>query len=107
MSAHRKKLVIGIDYGTTNSGVAYAVVTDPKNDNVQIEVIREWPHGTLAENIPSDIAYNESAEPIGYAFDIPKDAQPLQWVKLLLEPGRVRAEKAGHRTNMAVNGVPG
>jgi hypothetical protein len=95
MSTHRKKLVIGIDYGTTNSGVAYAVVTDPKNDSVKIEVIREWPHGSLAENIPSDIAYNESGEPIGYGFDIPEDAQPVQWVKLLLEPSELGEKRPG------------
>lgn len=95
MSAHRKKLVIGIDYGTTNSGVAYAVVTDPKDDNVDIEVLREWPHGKLADNIPSDIAYNEEGEPIAFASDCPSDVRPLQWVKLLLEPAGLGEKRPG------------
>jgi molecular chaperone DnaK (HSP70) len=95
MTEHRKKLVIGIDYGTTNSGVAYAVVTDPKDDNVPIEVLREWPHGKLADNIPSDIAYNENGEPIAYASDCSPELRPLQWVKLLLEPAGLGEKRPG------------
>lgn len=51
--------------------------------------------GTLAENIPSDIAYSETGEPIGYGFDIPEHSQPVQWVKVLLEPAELGEKRPG------------
>ena len=92
-SSDHIKLVIGIDYGTTNSGVAYAVVTDPKDESVDINVIRRWPHGQ-ADNLPSDIAYDaKSGKPVGYGAVIPKGVEPLQWVKLLLEPAQFQGKQ--------------
>ena len=86
-----QKLVIGIDYGTTNTGAAYALVPpDSCDDHVDINVVRQWPHGgrrlDASDKLPSEIAYDKSKNPVAYGFDIPEGLQPLQWVKLLLQP---------------------
>jgi hypothetical protein len=86
-----QKLVIGIDYGTSNSGVAYTILDDEiEDDHPEIEVIRKWPQGSLkrdaSDKVPSQIAYNSSGKPVAYGFEIPDGTHALQWVKLLLEP---------------------
>ncbi|KAK3677146.1 hypothetical protein LTR78_002684 [Recurvomyces mirabilis] len=51
-------LVVGIDFGTTFSGVAYAYsAAKPKPD--QISVVKVWPgsSGETCEKVPSDVVY--------------------------------------------------
>lgn len=60
------------------------------NDD-DIVVIRDWPRAGAgrdgAEKVPSEIAYDKDGRPIGHGFEASKHpAEPLQWVKLLLEP---------------------
>ncbi|GKT84531.1 LOW QUALITY PROTEIN: hsp70 family chaperone [Colletotrichum tofieldiae] len=74
-------LVIGVDFGTTYSGVAWATGADFASD--QINVITSWP-GTGREEgkAPTELFYEDGQMTWGY--DIPDDADPVRWFKLLL-----------------------
>lgn len=96
-------LVIGLDYGTSNSGAAYALISDTTDQHIDIEVVRRWPQQgrkrDATDKVPSDIAYDETTkQPIGYGLDIPESAQRLQWVKLLLEPEHFRGMQKSGKT---------
>ncbi|KAL4917369.1 hypothetical protein BDW62DRAFT_183956 [Aspergillus aurantiobrunneus] len=74
-------MVIGIDFGTTYSGVAWATVADFASD--QINLITSWP-GTGKEEgkAPTELFYED--EQIFWGYEIPADADPVRWFKLLL-----------------------
>jgi len=97
-----RKLVIGIDFGTSNSGVAYALFEDDNDGQIDIEVIRTWPHRALSrdasDKVPSEIAYDKSGTAIGHGFEMPEGARPLQWVKLLLDPAHFQGLKETQHT---------
>ncbi|KAF2160169.1 hypothetical protein M409DRAFT_29464 [Zasmidium cellare ATCC 36951] len=100
-----QRLIVGIDYGTSNSGAAYALFDDSSGDsNTEIEVINDWPHGGsshyASDKVPSDIAYGADKKPAGFGFDIPHNAQTLQWVKLLLEPDDLRNKSAANASRV-------
>ncbi|KAF7184569.1 hypothetical protein CNMCM7691_005753 [Aspergillus felis] len=74
-------LVVGIDFGTTFSGVAYATASEFVNGNISL--ITEWPGcGTEEGKCPTELFYEYGATSWGYA--IPRDADPIRWFKLLL-----------------------
>ncbi|CAI7659240.1 unnamed protein product [Penicillium glandicola] len=74
-------LVIGIDFGTTYSGVAWATVEDFERD--EINVITNWPeHGREEPKAPTELCYEDGKVMWGYG--IPEDADPVRWFKLLL-----------------------
>lgn len=83
----RMKIIVGLDYGTTNSGISY--VTSDQTSADKIEVIRQWPNGpgTIGK-VPSLIAYR--SENIGENLDEDQwgfsasDYNSCQWTKLLL-----------------------
>lgn len=61
--------IIGIDFGTTYTGVAYAqavsreaVKEDPKRVAESIEIFRAWPNATqnYPDKIPTVLAYNQN-----------------------------------------------
>ncbi|KAL3474035.1 hypothetical protein BJX99DRAFT_232290 [Aspergillus californicus] len=74
-------MVIGIDFGTTYSGVAWATVSDFASD--QINLITSWP-GTGREEgkAPTELFYED--DQIFWGYEIPDDADPVRWFKLLL-----------------------
>ncbi|KAL6232783.1 hypothetical protein BDW75DRAFT_216790 [Aspergillus navahoensis] len=74
-------MVIGIDFGTTYSGVAWATVADFASD--QINLITSWP-GTGREEgkAPTELFYED--DQIFWGYEIPGDADPVRWFKLLL-----------------------
>ncbi|KAJ8113599.1 hypothetical protein ONZ43_g5118 [Nemania bipapillata] len=74
-------MVIGIDFGTTYSGVAWATVADFEND--QINLITSWPDwGREEGKAPTELFYENNKVMWGYG--IPADAEPIRWFKLLL-----------------------
>ncbi|KAI0007067.1 hypothetical protein F4779DRAFT_643474 [Xylariaceae sp. FL0662B] len=81
-------LIIGIDLGTTFSGVASALTCSNPND-IRMSVIREWPTlptrriNSKKHKVPSRIHYMENGE-IAWGYNIRDDVDPLQWIKLLL-----------------------
>ncbi|KAL4791055.1 hypothetical protein BDV19DRAFT_381825 [Aspergillus venezuelensis] len=74
-------MVIGIDFGTTYSGVAWATVADFASE--QINLITSWP-GTGREEgkAPTELFYED--DQIFWGYEIPDDADPVRWFKLLL-----------------------
>ncbi|KAL4949243.1 hypothetical protein BDW69DRAFT_77289 [Aspergillus filifer] len=74
-------MVIGIDFGTTYSGVAWATVADFASE--QINLITSWP-GTGREEgkAPTELFYEN--DQIFWGYEIPDDADPVRWFKLLL-----------------------
>ncbi|KAH7330476.1 hypothetical protein BKA65DRAFT_434268 [Rhexocercosporidium sp. MPI-PUGE-AT-0058] len=85
-------LVIGIDYGTTYTGVAYRDLTFDEHGNVrdsEIQIVRGWPGiGAIKDEnkVPSQISYDvgfHSERQWGY--DISTDTARLGLTKLQLE----------------------
>ncbi|OLN95475.1 Heat shock 70 kDa protein 12B [Colletotrichum chlorophyti] len=74
-------MVIGVDFGTTYSGVAWATAADFASD--QINLITTWP-GTGREEgkAPTELFYED--DQIMWGYEIPPDADPVRWFKLLL-----------------------
>lgn len=88
----RHKLSVGIDYGTTFSGIAF--ITSQRSDVKDIEVISDWPDGAKAteylEKVPSQIAYaNEnprhSLQDDRWGYGVEAGMRSYCWTKLLLD----------------------
>ncbi|KAI4660944.1 uncharacterized protein J4E79_005512 [Alternaria viburni] len=81
------RLVIGLDYGTTYTGVAFTEVSDANSSQQDIEVIHNWPsrHGKIGtrEKVPSEVAYLE--EGLRWGADIPPYEKRHMWTKLELD----------------------
>ncbi|RPB14079.1 actin-like ATPase domain-containing protein [Morchella conica CCBAS932] len=84
--SHRLK--VGVDFGTTFSGVAWNF-TGAQEDVI---IIREWPgHRWLqalrsSDKVPSEIVYDSLGEVSKWGFQIKTGEERLAWIKLLLEP---------------------
>ncbi|KAK8072718.1 hypothetical protein PG996_006066 [Apiospora saccharicola] len=83
-------LSIGLDFGTTNSGVAYGLVGNRNlSGSVMVDVILGWAsHRKIksereSEKVPSRLHYDDRGNTT-WGHNIPKDARILQWFKLLL-----------------------
>jgi len=84
----KRFLVVGVDFGTSYTGIAYALSDDPDCRN--IEVIKEWPgvgRGRDTETlykVPTEISYTSQPYRWGYMF---RPGMPRYgWFKLLLDP---------------------
>ncbi|KAK8102078.1 hypothetical protein PG984_015224 [Apiospora sp. TS-2023a] len=74
-------LVIGIDFGTTSSGVGWATTADIAND--QINVITSWPGSGREEGkAPTELFYEHGK--MTWGFEVGNDCDPVRWFKLLL-----------------------
>ncbi|KAI9842642.1 MAG: hypothetical protein M1837_007009 [Sclerophora amabilis] len=82
--AHRHRIVVGIDFGTTYSAVAWADTTNPD----QIEIIKNWPTSgqLVGAQAPSELAYRDgdTTNP-SWGYDIGPRARKVKWFKLGLE----------------------
>ncbi|TRX93941.1 hypothetical protein FHL15_005019 [Xylaria flabelliformis] len=77
------RLVIGIDFGTTYSGVAWATKVD--FDNNQVNLVTSWPgNGREEGKVPTELWYDDDKDEIAWGYDIPVDAERFCWFKLLL-----------------------
>ncbi|CAK7206639.1 hypothetical protein SEUCBS139899_009441 [Sporothrix eucalyptigena] len=75
-------LVIGIDFGTTYSGVAWATRIDFENN--QINFITSWPgNGREEGKVPTELWYDDDDGPV-WGYEVPADGDPFRWFKLLL-----------------------
>ncbi|TVY26635.1 Heat shock 70 kDa protein [Lachnellula hyalina] len=84
------RLIVGLDFGTTYSGVA-AVYTSTPDD---VEIIKTWPggNGITSDKVPTEIAYDyspdasETAEPnIKWGFQFKPEESRLRCIKLFLD----------------------
>ncbi|KAM6531674.1 hypothetical protein FSOLCH5_001128 [Fusarium solani] len=77
-------IIIGIDFGTTFSGVAWAYSREPD----QIELVTSWDselnHCSDVEKAPTQLYYDKQADDSQWGYSIPADKDPLKWFKLLL-----------------------
>ncbi len=74
-------LIIGIDFGTTYSGVAWATPYDVQQE--QINLIHSWPGmGQEKGKAPTELYYDDGQ--IYWGYEIPDDVDPVQWFKLQL-----------------------
>ncbi|PUU83105.1 hypothetical protein B9Z19DRAFT_1189884 [Tuber borchii] len=83
MSNERHRLVVGVDFGTTYSGLAYIHTTEPDYKN--IEVIDSWPGRGNTNHVkaPTEISYSQNGATWGY--DIPPNGIRHGFFKLLLD----------------------
>ncbi|TID04793.1 Heat shock 70 kDa protein 12A [Colletotrichum higginsianum] len=86
VSPDEHAIIIGIDFGTTFSGVSWAFSGQP-ND---IEVITRWEaelnYNSDTEKTPSTLFYHGPYGEASWGYGIPAatSAEPLKWFKLLL-----------------------
>ncbi|KAF5653827.1 Hsp70 chaperone protein [Fusarium sp. NRRL 25303] len=77
-------IVIGIDFGTTYSGVAWAYSREPE----EIEIVTSWEsqlnHCSDVEKAPTQIHYGHNNQDIKWGYGISPEHEPLKWFKLLL-----------------------
>jgi hypothetical protein len=79
-----------VDFGTTNTGVAFSFSDDP--DHSKIEVITIWPSiGTgineTRQKVPSEISYpTDPTESPSWGYMFRPGAPRVGWFKLLLDP---------------------
>ncbi|PHH86733.1 hypothetical protein CDD83_9820 [Cordyceps sp. RAO-2017] len=82
MTATNPSIVIGIDFGTTYSGVSWA----PAGSYIQ--TISGWPSGSGPNNdkrkTPSALVYRSEGQPPVWGYRIPYEDVALRWFKLLL-----------------------
>lgn len=79
------EIVVGIDFGTTYSGVSWAINGGNKN----IRIVNDWPNpvSTVAnsDKVASKISY-QNWKPKNWGFSVELREQSLSWFKLLLDP---------------------
>nr|OQO22529.1 hypothetical protein B0A51_09680 [Rachicladosporium sp. CCFEE 5018] len=96
----RHRLIVGIDYGTTYSGISY--VTSDKKHIDDIHVVRSWPGKDGEWKTPTRIAYASENQKIaleenqwGYRAEAPMVM--CSWTKLLLDASARPAQSDDHR----------
>ncbi|KAF3930695.1 hypothetical protein ABW19_dt0208425 [Dactylella cylindrospora] len=80
----RHRIIVGVDFGTTYSAIAWGSSSDPDS----IEIINDWPTSgrRVMDSVPTEISYHEgSTVDFSWGYDIPATARRLTWFKLLLE----------------------
>ncbi|QDS68467.1 hypothetical protein FKW77_010834 [Venturia effusa] len=79
------EIVVGIDFGTTYSGVSWAVNAGTKT----VRLINDWPDPVNpvanSEKVPTAISY-ENGLPHSFGYNVPPVGRGLRWFKLLLDP---------------------
>ncbi|KAI9759750.1 MAG: hypothetical protein M4579_002135 [Chaenotheca gracillima] len=78
------RIVVGIDFGTTYSAVAWADTTSPD----QIEIIKNWPTSgqLVGAQAPSELSYADGdTTTYAWGYDIGPRARKVKWFKLGLE----------------------
>ncbi|KAJ4271772.1 hypothetical protein NW762_000478 [Fusarium torreyae] len=77
-------IVIGIDFGTTFSGVAWAYSKQPE----EIEIVTSWDselhHCSDVEKAPTQLHYDGNGGKVSWGYAIAPEKEPLKWFKLLL-----------------------
>ncbi|KAF8448441.1 hypothetical protein BGX38DRAFT_1142745 [Terfezia claveryi] len=78
----KEAIIIGVDFGTTFSGVAWCYTGDPKT----IRKVKAWPGNDNMVKVPSVIQYgSKDSSRYKWGFEVALEApNSLQWFKLLL-----------------------
>ncbi|KIW81060.1 hypothetical protein Z517_04083 [Fonsecaea pedrosoi CBS 271.37] len=84
----RRQILVGVDFGTTFSGVAWAQTSCPELQNTIIQ----WPdrdgslEGQTSEKVPTELSYTDTD--CLWGFGIPDEQPRHQWFKLALDPNQ-------------------
>ncbi|KAJ8110622.1 hypothetical protein OPT61_g6578 [Boeremia exigua] len=78
-------IVIGVDFGTTYSGISWAL----ESSTPSIRIISDWPNpwstNANAPKVPSVISYDEDGSPPKWGYECdPSAPRVFRWFKLLL-----------------------
>ncbi|OWY57130.1 hypothetical protein AA0119_g9414 [Alternaria tenuissima] len=75
----KDRLVVGVDFGTTYSGVAAVYSATPDD----IDIIKTWPggNGITSDKVPTEIGYSESPPANGSTSSLDASAKPAQNIK--------------------------
>ncbi|KAL1390091.1 hsp70-like protein [Phyllosticta capitalensis] len=80
------KIVLGLDFGTTYTGVAYGTTAGTSKD---VEIVCNWPGASIAsQKVPSRIAYEEENVKLNsdkWGFEVTGRMSSYSWFKLLLD----------------------
>ncbi|EXJ69341.1 uncharacterized protein A1O5_07377 [Cladophialophora psammophila CBS 110553] len=85
----RDSLIIALDFGTTYSGIAYALTTDPE----KVFTIDSWPGGDRnAPKTPTALQYGSgSVTNLKWGYELDRlEGEKIQHIKLLLDPEQPR-----------------
>nr|EAQ70857.1 hypothetical protein MGCH7_ch7g264 [Pyricularia oryzae 70-15] len=89
-----QEIVVGIDFGTTFSGVSWAINHGKKS----IRLIQNWPKtGAINNNdvkVPTTIVYDSTGKPANWGYTIGFKEESLRWFKILLEADPRYSDKA-------------
>ncbi|KAH0537284.1 hypothetical protein FGG08_005909 [Glutinoglossum americanum] len=81
------RIVLGLDYGTTYTGLAWIQTTGQDSPSVSdVKVFKIWPERD-AQKVPSAYSYSKTLrrrKQWGYSID--DESQVMRWTKLQLEP---------------------
>ncbi|KAI9786203.1 MAG: hypothetical protein M1839_007613 [Geoglossum umbratile] len=89
------RIVLGLDYGTTYTGLAWMQTTGQDNPTIKdLRVFRIWP-GRDAPKVPSALSYSTTSsvrrcKQWGYSID--DNSLVMRWTKLELEPRKTDEE---------------
>ncbi|OCK79114.1 actin-like ATPase domain-containing protein [Lepidopterella palustris CBS 459.81] len=88
------RITIGVDFGTTYSGVAYS---HPKDETKEPLLITEWGSGPSSEKVPTILRYNLSDSIGGLAgvkwgYQVKHHERRQEWFKLDLDPMVYKAQ---------------
>ncbi|KAI1636075.1 hypothetical protein F4809DRAFT_663283 [Biscogniauxia mediterranea] len=98
-----RRLVVGIDFGTTYSGVAWAE-TGRSDRNV---AITQWPRGLSSPKVPTTLRYLNDTD-FEWGSQIPPEADPSSIVsafKLALEPDGLRRAPEAFKKSLKIEKV--
>ncbi|RYP20439.1 hypothetical protein DL765_002815 [Monosporascus sp. GIB2] len=85
MSSSRK-LVVGIDFGTTFSGVSWLFhngIKAPANPEVITRWLSRHARNSDRVKVPTKLYYDKHTKDVSWGYNIP-EGEPVQWFKLLL-----------------------
>ncbi|KAF4995123.1 hypothetical protein FDECE_12894 [Fusarium decemcellulare] len=77
-------IIIGIDFGTTFSGVAWAHCRRPEHIELVTSWEAEFSHCSDVEKAPSQLHYAKNEKRTTWGYSVPPDVDALKWFKLLL-----------------------
>ncbi|KAH7197175.1 uncharacterized protein B0J16DRAFT_377627 [Fusarium flagelliforme] len=84
----RDAIIIGIDFGTTFSGVAWSYSRESDN----IEIVTSWDAELHScsdkDKAPSQLYFDEKNMEVKWGYSVPLNAEPLKWFKLFLLDGQ-------------------
>ncbi|KAG9557021.1 hypothetical protein KCU71_g11127, partial [Aureobasidium melanogenum] len=91
------QIVIGIDFGTTHSGVSWAVKTREGTPNIR--VINDWPNpkaqNATSDKVPTTISYLDG-RPHRWGYQTGPQEQTFKWFKILLQTDHQYERKIDH-----------